>query len=283
MTKPHKIIAILVGIAVIGGSGWAIYSLYLQPQLALRAEQRRMEREAAKQAEAPTDPSEAAFNAVAEQARSSTPAMARQSWQQFLSNYPESPHAGEARSALGPLNLAALYSSEPSENKTTHIVVKGDSLYKIARQHSVTIDLLSRANNLTGTMLQIGQELIIPKTDIALTVDRPAMRLRLDDHGIFLCEVPLLSARLPALPEGIAGQSSIVDTHVEADGKRITYGQKNYNEGRRIIILSAPGEMISGVAENTPADQMPSGLFVKNADMAEIFVLLRRGVPVTIK
>ncbi len=283
MTKPHKIIAILVGIAVFCGSGWAIYLLYLQPNLALRAEQRRLEREAAKQAETPNDPSEAAFNAAAEQARSAGPLAAQRIWQQFLEAYPEAPRAAEARAALGPLNLAKLFSSEPSENKSAHVVAKGDSLYKIARQHGITVDLLARANNLSGTMLQIGQELIVPKTQITLTVDRPAMRLRLDDHGTFLCEYPLLSARLPALPEGIAGQGTVVDTQVEADGKRITYGQRNYNEGRRVIILSPPGEMISAAPAETATEQMPAGLVVKDADMPEIFVLLRRGVPFTIK
>ena len=283
MTKPHKIIAALVGIVVIGAAGWAIYQLYVHPQLALRAEQRRLEREAAKLAETPTDPSEAAFYAASEQARAAGPTSARQIWRQFLENYPDSPHAGEVRAALSPLNLAALFSPEPTENKITHVVAKGDSLYKIARQNGVTIDLLARANNLQGTMLQIGQELVIPKTDIALIVDRPAMKLRLDDHGAFLCEFLLLSASLPALPEGIAGQSTVVDTLVEADGKRVTYGQKNYNEGRRMIILSPPGEMISGAPAESTANQMPAGLVVKDADMAEIFVLLRRGVPVTIK
>jgi LysM repeat protein len=283
MTKPHKIIASLVGIVVIGASCWAIYQLYVHPQLALHAEQRRLEREAAKLAETPTDPSEAAFNAASEQARTAGPAAARQIWRQFLENYPDSPRAGEARAVLSPLNLAALFSPEPTENKITHVVAKGDSLYKIARQNGVTIDLLARANNLQGTMLQIGQELVVPKTDIALIVDRPAMKLRLDDHGAFLCEFPLLSASLPALPEGIAGQSNVVDTPVEADGKRVTYGQKNYQEGRRMIILSPPGEMISGAPAETTTDRMPGGLVVKDADMAEIFVLLRRGVPVTIK
>jgi LysM repeat protein len=249
----------------------------------MRAEQRRLDREAAKEAESPADPSEAAFTAAAEQARAASPAVARQTWRQFLETYPESPRSGEARNALSPLNLAALFSPEPSENKITHVVAKGDSLYKIARLHGVTIDLLARANNLSGTMLQIGQELLVPKTKIALTVDRPAKKLRFDDHGVFLCEFPLLSASLPALPEGVAGQTTVVDTQVEADGKRVTYGQKNYREGRRVIILSPPGEMISGASAETTADQLPAGLFVKDADMAEIFVLLRRGVPVTIK
>lgn len=44
-----------------------------------------------------------------------------------------------------------------------HIVVKGDTLYAIAKQYNVTVDELMNLNNLNGTGLVIGQVLIISK------------------------------------------------------------------------------------------------------------------------
>lgn len=44
-----------------------------------------------------------------------------------------------------------------------HTVRSGDSLWLISRQHNVTVDAISRANGLTGTLLTIGQKLVIPK------------------------------------------------------------------------------------------------------------------------
>lgn len=47
------------------------------------------------------------------------------------------------------------------ESTTTYTVKKGDSLYSIAREHNTTIDNLKAKNNLTSTVLSIGQILYI--------------------------------------------------------------------------------------------------------------------------
>ena len=44
----------------------------------------------------------------------------------------------------------------------TYIVQKGDSLYSIARKFNTTVTAITRLNNLTGTSLSIGQQLLIP-------------------------------------------------------------------------------------------------------------------------
>lgn len=46
----------------------------------------------------------------------------------------------------------------------TYTVQKGDSLYSIAKKFNTTVDAITRANNLTSTTLQIGQQLLIPGT-----------------------------------------------------------------------------------------------------------------------
>jgi len=123
--------------------------------------------------------------------------------------------------------------------------------------------------------------LIVPETRITATIDRPAMKLRLDNRGEFLRAYPLIAAALPAAAAGAKAQ--VTDLVVEVDGKRVTFGQKGYAEGKRTIVLSSPAAPISGAAEGTPTGQMPPGVVVKDADLGEIFVLLRSGVPVTIK
>ena len=51
----------------------------------------------------------------------------------------------------------------PIENDY-YVVVKGDTLYKIANKYGVTVDDLKKKNNLTSNLLNIGQVLIIPST-----------------------------------------------------------------------------------------------------------------------
>ena len=49
-----------------------------------------------------------------------------------------------------------------TESYTNYTVKKGDSLWKIASTYGVTVNDLVKTNNLSGTSLNIGQELLIP-------------------------------------------------------------------------------------------------------------------------
>ncbi len=48
----------------------------------------------------------------------------------------------------------------------TYTVVSGDSLYSIAKKFNTTVDELKRLNNLSSTLLNIGQVLIVPSNDL---------------------------------------------------------------------------------------------------------------------
>ncbi|MBE2179133.1 MAG: LysM peptidoglycan-binding domain-containing protein [Chthoniobacterales bacterium] len=282
MSRIHIAIVALVALLVVGGSAWFFYALYVQPRVALRAEQKQLAKVAESEAAA-VSPDEAAYTALVQQLQDASPATLQARWAEFLGAYPDSPRAAEARAVLGPSNMAALFDPASRENREVHTVAKGDSLYKIARKQGVTIDLIARANNLEGTMLQIGQQLVVPKVEITAAIDRSAKTLRLDNGGRFLREYPLLSVNVPPAGAGHEIQAKVSDAVVEGDGKRVTYGQKGYKEGRRVLILSSPGFTISSAADDTPENQLPPGIVVKDRDMADIFVLLTRGVPVTIR
>ena len=43
----------------------------------------------------------------------------------------------------------------------SHVVVKGDTLYSIAREHDLTVDELKELNKLNSNNLSVGQELIV--------------------------------------------------------------------------------------------------------------------------
>ncbi len=45
----------------------------------------------------------------------------------------------------------------------THTVVKGDTLWSLARRYNTTVDDIIRINNLTSSLLSLGQQLIIPQ------------------------------------------------------------------------------------------------------------------------
>jgi murein DD-endopeptidase MepM/ murein hydrolase activator NlpD len=54
-------------------------------------------------------------------------------------------------------------SSPPTATGSEHVVQKGETLTSIAKNYSVTIAELRKANNLTSDTLKVGQKLVIPK------------------------------------------------------------------------------------------------------------------------
>ncbi len=58
---------------------------------------------------------------------------------------------------------------EDTDSDLTYVVQTGDSLWNIAKKYNITVDELKKANNLTSNLLQIGQELIIPKSTDYIT------------------------------------------------------------------------------------------------------------------
>ena len=66
------------------------------------------------------------------------------------------------------LNIGQILSipikSNDSSSGNIYTVVKGDTLYSIARKNGVSVDEIKRENNLTSNTLSIGQKLIIPSS-----------------------------------------------------------------------------------------------------------------------
>jgi len=55
-------------------------------------------------------------------------------------------------------------SNDSSNSSKTYTVQRGDSLYSIARKFNVSVSDITRLNNLAGTSLSIGQQLLIPSS-----------------------------------------------------------------------------------------------------------------------
>jgi LysM repeat protein len=81
--------------------------------------------------------------------------------------------AGAAPATGAPAGTGAAAAPTPkvvSPAANTHIVVKGDSLDKIAKQNNTTVADLLKLNKITDPKkLQIGQQIILPPKDPAAT------------------------------------------------------------------------------------------------------------------
>lgn len=62
----------------------------------------------------------------------------------------------------------------PAQTLASHYVVKGDTLYNVAKRNGVTVAALKSANNMTGNGLQLGQTLRIPVSAAASSYTQSA-------------------------------------------------------------------------------------------------------------
>ena len=95
---------------------------------------------------------------------------ARAALSAFIQKYPNGSHVEEAKDMLGEINIEILLSRTPSPEKTEYIVKPGDVLQKVANQVKSTPELIMRMNNLNGTMLHIGERLLISHPDFSSVI-----------------------------------------------------------------------------------------------------------------
>lgn len=58
-------------------------------------------------------------------------------------------------------NLSKTYNTVKNNYQGQHVVVKGETLYSISREHGITVQFLKNKNNLKSSMIHIGQQLTI--------------------------------------------------------------------------------------------------------------------------
>ena len=267
--------------AILGGTAYFSYEIYFKP--------RKLDREEKKLTPVaptpPPDPSLPAFGKLKPVLELNTPE-ARTAISDFLNNYPESSMAPAARAALGRINVAQLLSPSPSPGKTIYAVVKGDSLVRIAAKFKSGAELIYCLNNLHTINLQIGQELIIPKLDTSLVVDRKAKTVTLQNAGEFVREYPVQSLKLPPAASTGVVQTKVSDKLAMKGSARVAFGTKDYEGSDRAVMLGLAGVVLRGTpppAEDGTEAPLPPGIVLAPEDAAEIYVLTARGTPVTIK
>lgn len=267
--------------AIIGGTAFFAYELYFKPKK-LDVEEKKMAEVAPTP---PPDPSLPAFEKLKPLLDLNT-AEARTAIAEFLDRYPDSPMAPAARAALGRINAADLLSPSPSPDKTIYSVVKGDSLMKIAGKFKTGAELIYCVNNLHTINLQIGQQLVIPKLDTALVIDRKTRTITLQNAGAFVREYPIVSLKLPPSASAGAVQTKVGDKLAMKGNTRVAFGTKDYEGSDRWVMLALGGVTLRGTpppAEDGAEAPLPSGVILSPADAAEIYVFTTRGTPVTIK
>lgn len=202
----------------------------------------------------------------------------------FIQKYPTSPSAEAARDLLGEVNISIFLSRTPSPEKEEYVVKAGDVITKVARKMKTTPELIMRMNNMSGTMLHIGEHLLISHPDFAIVVQRKQNLLTVLNHGGFFKQYHVRELKLPAkTPSRVS--TKVVEVQAWRDGKRVGFGTKEFIGSTRWIRIASQSYTIYAVpdsAHQVVQPPPPQGIGLAAADVEELSSLVNNKTPVTI-
>jgi LysM repeat protein len=272
--------ALLLALVVFGGGALFSYYLFFKQEIAVRHELR------GDVTPAPTpDISLPEFQAAAKLRQEDKPTEARDALSAFIQKYPTDLHAEEAKDLLGEVNVDILLSRTPSPEKQQYIVKQGDVLAVISRRLKTTPELIMRMNNMSGTMLHIGDRLLISHPEFSIVIQRKAKLVVLLDHGAFFKQYHVREEKLsPKQPAKVT--TKVAETMAWRDGKRVGFGTKEFLGSTRWIRLSAAAYTLYSVADSAHPEVTqpppPQGLGLDATDLEELSGLVNNRTPVTI-
>jgi LysM repeat protein len=272
--------ALLLAVLIFGGAAWFGYNLFFKQEIAVQRELRGEVK-----AQPTPDASLPEFEAAAKLRQEGKLPEARSALAVFIQKYPIGLHAEEAKDLLGEINVEILLSRTPSPEKTEYIVKPGDVLQRVANHVKSTPELIMRMNNLNGTMLHIGERLLISHPEFTLSVQRKPKLIVLLNRGSFFKQYHIKEMKLaPKQPPRISAK--VAETMAFRDGKRVGFGTREFVGSTRWIRLSAAGYTIYSLPDpaHPRLGQEPpaTGLGLAAGDVEELSSLVNNRTPVTI-
>jgi LysM repeat protein len=272
---------LLLALAIFGGAAWFGYNTFVKEEIEVKKEQRG-------EVTPPpaVDVSLPEFQAAVKLRQDGKLAEARDALVSFIQKYPTGKHLDEARDLLGEVNVEILLSRYPSPEKIEYIVKSGDVLAKIARKLKTTPELIMRMNNMSGTMLRIGERLLISHPDLSMVIQRKANLVVILNHGGFFKQYHVQEAKLPQKqPQKIT--TKVAETMAWKNGQRVGLGSKDYLASTKWIRLAGGAAYtLYAVPDSTHPNleqpPPPMGLGLAATDLEELSTLVNNRTPVTI-
>jgi LysM repeat protein len=272
--------ALLLALAIFGGAAYFAYNVLFKQEIAVQKEQR---------GEIPATPvpdlSLPEFQEAAKLRQEGKLVEARNALFAFIQKYPNGQHFEEAKDLLGAVNIDILFSPMPSPEKQEYIVKKGDVIARVAQKMKSTPELIMRTNNMNGTMLRIGERLLISNPDFSLFIQTKQKLIVLINHGQFFKQYHVQEMKLPPKqPPRI--NTKVAEILAWKNGKRVGFGTREYQTSMRWIRLANAGYTIYAIpdASHPGSDQPapPLGLGISASEAEELSSLVNGKTPVTI-
>ena len=225
------------------------------------------------------EPGDRAFSKAHELIALGKIAEGREKLMAIVNVFPTSTAAPKARRIVGEMNLDEILSSDFTEGKTNYEVKRGDSYFAIAGRNETSLDILMHLNGMMELKnLQPGDELQLMPLNYRIVIEPQRKSLSLWDGAKFICEYIIVHMDGVSLN---SGKTAIASRRATLDGKNVDTTAKNYRATSKSIILKSPPLQILryDADEETP----PRGIFLREPDIEELFLLTRTGNEVEIR
>ena len=191
----------------------------------------------------------------------------------------------QAAVALGELNTQIIFTALPAPEKVDYTIQIGDTLGKLASRHGTTIDLIRKANHLTGDKIRVGDRLRIYQGKFTVVVSKTANTLTVTDAGKFFKRYRVGTGQFSKTP---VGDFKITVRQEKPDWHRgdaiVPFGDPENILGTHWLGLDVRGYGIHGTWETNSIGKQSSAGCIRmlNDDVAELFTILPIGTPVSI-
>jgi LysM repeat protein len=269
---------LFLAIIIFGGAAWFGYNFVFKEDIQVAKEQR-----GEITPEPRIDLTLPEFEAAAKLRQEGKIPEARAALTAFVQKFPTSPHADAAKDLLGEVNIDIFLSRTPSPEKEEYVVKPGDVINKVARKMKTTPELIMRMNNMSSTMLHIGEHLLVSHPDFAIVVQRKQNLLTLLNHGGFFKQYHIRELKVPTKASKV--QTKVAEVMAWRDGKRVGFGTKEFIGSTRWIRLGSQTYTIYSVpdsAHQVVQPPPPQGIGLAAADAEELSSLVNNKTPVTI-
>jgi hypothetical protein len=194
--------------------------------------------------------------------------------------YPTAISAPEARRILGEMNMDRLFSGKGGAEIVQYEVKRGDSFYKIVRDHNTKLDLILFLNGMQRTdRLHPGDEFKLMSLDFRLVIDMRRKVVSLWDGPRYIKGYEVKGENFP-VGKGVK-KASILAVEAQVGDRKVKQSSMDYRNAEKVIVVKKPQvelrPMKKGISEEI------EGLYLAHEDMEEIALLTRAGNSVEIR
>ncbi len=196
----------------------------------------------------------------------------------LMEYFPESATCEEAARIVGEVNMDLLLSRIPIPGKSEHKVRRGEALVTIASRSQTTIDYIMRANAKTSEFIFPDEVLVVYPLNFRVEIALGAGTVTVYDGDKLFKRYAIADRHLPpGLKPPVS--TSVSERVAWYENQPINFTHPHYMDCAKWIRTGRMGLFLRQVepGETGGGGTRPFGVMLANADLEEIFTILRPG------